>query len=120
MRAPPTHHEEADSLVRSPGHPNARCLRGATVSRGKGPRVGLTTAQLVNAIGWLATNGAPDWGFSVINTVTTPIPRLIRVPSRSTSLPMTLEERRRGVEGGCCAGSTLEARTAIDAIAHQD
>ena len=29
---------------------------------------GLTTQQLVNAIGWLATHSPPDWGFSVINS----------------------------------------------------
>lgn len=32
------------------------------------PDPGLTTSQLVDAIGWLATHGAPDWGFSVMNS----------------------------------------------------
>ena len=28
----------------------------------------LTTQQLVNAVGWLATHSPPEWGFSTINT----------------------------------------------------
>lgn len=29
---------------------------------------GVTTQELVDAVGWLATHSPPDWGFSVINT----------------------------------------------------